>query len=155
MPTTLYSDSKSPIVLMKDGHYHACTKHIDICYYFIQYIIEAETIKLIYCPTDKIAADILTKALSNVKAKNFAATLGLCVIWKRKSCFETQLGLIKDCDFREVWGSVKVLFGCIANHGVIQKWSCLWVIVSIVLSKMIELQAVVCIVCWLMYKVNW
>ena len=30
MPTILYSDSKSAIVLAKDGHYHARTKHIDI-----------------------------------------------------------------------------------------------------------------------------
>ena len=34
-PTTLFSDSKSAIALAHDGHYHACTKHIDICYHFI------------------------------------------------------------------------------------------------------------------------
>jgi hypothetical protein len=77
IPTTLYSDSKSAIALAKDGHYHARTKHIDIRYHFIRYIIEAETIKLIYCPTDEMAADTLTKALPNVKAKNFATALGL------------------------------------------------------------------------------
>jgi hypothetical protein len=80
MPTTLYSDSKSAIALAKDGHYHARTKHIDIRYHFIRYIIEAETIKLIYCPTDEMAADTLTKALPNVKAKNFATALGLCTV---------------------------------------------------------------------------
>ena len=35
VPTTLYSDSKSAIALAKDGHYHARTKHINICYHFI------------------------------------------------------------------------------------------------------------------------
>ena len=80
MPTTLFSDSKSAIVLAKDGHYHARTKHIDIRYHFIQYIIKAESIKLIYCPTDEMTADTLTKALSNVKAKNFATALGLCTV---------------------------------------------------------------------------
>src|SRR5271156_994434 len=51
-PTILFSDSKSSIALAQDGHYHARTKHIDIRYHFIRYIIEAGTIKLIYCPTD-------------------------------------------------------------------------------------------------------
>ena len=80
MPTTLFSDSKSAIALAKDGHYHARTKHIDIRYHFIRYIIEAETVKLIYCPTDKMTADTLTKALLNVKAKNFANALRLCTV---------------------------------------------------------------------------
>ena len=80
MPTTLFSDSKSAIALAKDGHYHACTKHFDIRYHFIRYIIEAETVKLIYCPTDEMTADTLTKALLNVKAKNFANALGLCTV---------------------------------------------------------------------------
>jgi hypothetical protein len=65
---------------VKDGHYHAHTKHSDIHYHFIRYIIEAETIKLIYCPTDEMTADTLTKALPNVKAKNFATALGLCMV---------------------------------------------------------------------------
>jgi hypothetical protein len=42
--------------------------------------IEAETIKLIYCPTDEMTADTLTKALPNMKAKNFATALGLCTV---------------------------------------------------------------------------
>ena len=33
-PTTLFSDSKSDIALVHDGHYHARTKHIDIRYHF-------------------------------------------------------------------------------------------------------------------------
>ena len=60
-PTTLFSDSKSAIALAKDGHYHACTKHIDIRYHFIRYIVEAGTIKLVYCPTDDMTADTLSE----------------------------------------------------------------------------------------------
>jgi hypothetical protein len=48
-PTTLFNDSKSAIALAHDGHYHARTKHIDIRYHFIRYIIEAGSIKLVYC----------------------------------------------------------------------------------------------------------
>jgi reverse transcriptase-like protein len=78
-PTTLFSDSKSAIALAHDGHYHARTKHIDIRYHFIRYIIEAGTIKLVYCPTSDMTADTLTKALPSVKAKHFATALGLTV----------------------------------------------------------------------------
>jgi hypothetical protein len=79
-PTTLFSDSKSAIALAHDGHYHARTKHIDIRYHFIRYIIEAGAIKLIYCPTDDMTADVLTKALPSMKVKHFATALGLCTI---------------------------------------------------------------------------
>ena len=51
-PTTLFCDSKLVIALVHNGHYHAHTKHIDIRYHFIHYIIEAGTIKLVYCPTN-------------------------------------------------------------------------------------------------------
>ena len=43
-PTTLFSDSKSAIALAQDGHYHARTKHINIQYHPIRYIIEEGTI---------------------------------------------------------------------------------------------------------------
>lgn len=76
-PTTLRSDNQSAIALTKDGSYHARTKHIDIHYHFIRYSIEAGSIRLIYCPTDKQTADILTKALPSVKVKHFAVALGL------------------------------------------------------------------------------
>src|SRR6202522_895751 len=62
-PTTLFSNSKSAIALTHNGHYHACTKHINIWYHLIGYIIEEGTIKLIYCPTNNITANTLTKAL--------------------------------------------------------------------------------------------
>ncbi|KAG9225295.1 hypothetical protein CCMSSC00406_0009851 [Pleurotus cornucopiae] len=76
-PTTMYSDSKSAIALTEDGHYHARTKHIDIRYHFIRYTIEAGSIRLLYCATDEMTADILTKALPSLKAKHFASALGL------------------------------------------------------------------------------
>ena len=79
-PTTLFSDSKSAIALAQDGHYHARTKHIDIRYHYIRYIIEAGAIKLVYCPTNDMTADTLTKALPSVKAKHFATALGLSTV---------------------------------------------------------------------------
>ena len=67
------------IALTKDGHFHARTKHIDICYHFIRFVVCEGQIVLFYCPTNDMAADILTKALLSIKAKHFAAALGLSV----------------------------------------------------------------------------
>ena len=67
------------LCLCKFTSYHR-TKHIDICYHFIHYIVEAGSIKLIYCPTQQMTADILTKALLSTKAKHFASTLGLASV---------------------------------------------------------------------------
>ena len=75
--TTLFSDNKSAIELTKDHQYHARTKHIDIRFHFIRYIVENGSIRLVYCPTDDMTADMLTKALPSVKAKYFMSQLGL------------------------------------------------------------------------------
>ena len=76
-PITLHSDSQSAIALTKDGSYHAQTKHIDIRYHFIRFKVQNKSINPIYCPTEDMTADILTKALPNSKAKHFARLLGL------------------------------------------------------------------------------
>ena len=76
-PTTLFSDNQSAIALTHDHQYHSCTKHIDVRYHFICWVIERGSMRLIYCPTDDMVADTLTKALPSAKVKHFAAGLGL------------------------------------------------------------------------------
>jgi len=76
-PTTLFGDNQSAITLAHGGQYHARMKHIDIWYHFICYIIEASSIKLIYCPTNNQTADTLMKALPSMKVKHFANAMGL------------------------------------------------------------------------------
>jgi hypothetical protein len=75
--TTLFSDNQSAIALTKEHQYHARTKHVDVRYHFIQWIVEEGKICLIYCPTDEMVADVLTKALPSTKVKHFASELGL------------------------------------------------------------------------------
>ena len=75
--TTLFSDNQSAVALAKDHQYHARTKHIDIRFHFIRYVIENGSIRLIYCPTDDMVADMLTKALPSAKVKHFASQLEL------------------------------------------------------------------------------
>jgi hypothetical protein len=76
-PTTLFSDNQSAIALLEDHQYHARTKHIDIQYHFIHWIIKQGSIQLVYCPTDDMIADTLTKALPSAKVKHFVAELRL------------------------------------------------------------------------------
>lgn len=76
-PIPLNSDNLSAILLTQDHQYHARTKHIDICFHFIRWVIADKKLKLIYCPTDGMVTDVLTKALPSPKVKHFAAALGL------------------------------------------------------------------------------
>jgi hypothetical protein len=64
-------------VLAKEHQYHTQTKHIDVQFHFIHWIIEDEKLQLIYCPTEEMVADTLTKALPSTKVKHFANELSL------------------------------------------------------------------------------
>ena len=75
--TTLFSDNQSAIALTKEHQYHARTKHIDVRFHFICWIVEEGKVRLVYCPTEEMVADILTKALPSTKVKHFARELGL------------------------------------------------------------------------------
>ena len=75
--TMLFSDNQSAIALTRDHQYHAQTKHIDVCYHFIRWVVENRTLRLVYCPTADMLADTLTKALPLPKVKHFAECLGL------------------------------------------------------------------------------
>jgi hypothetical protein len=76
-PTTLFSDNQVAIALTRDHQYHARMKHIDMRYHFIRWVIEQGSLRLVYCLTDDMVADTLTKALPSAKVKHFAVGLGL------------------------------------------------------------------------------
>ena len=76
-PTTLYCDNQAALTLATTDNFHARTKHIDICYHFIRHQVEEGAFNLIYCPTDDMVANILTKALPAWKVKAHTAALGL------------------------------------------------------------------------------
>jgi Reverse transcriptase (RNA-dependent DNA polymerase) len=76
-PTTLFSDNQAAIALTHDHQYHARTKHIDVQYHWICWVVKQGAIKVIYCPTDDMVTNTLTKALPSAKVKHFAAGLGL------------------------------------------------------------------------------
>ena len=75
--TTLYCDNQATLKLATDNNYHARTKHIDICFHFIHQVMASGAVDICYCPTDDMAADILTKALLCWKVLCHALGLGL------------------------------------------------------------------------------
>ncbi|KAJ3474184.1 hypothetical protein NLI96_g12605 [Meripilus lineatus] len=77
MPVTLNCDNQGAIALTKDDRFHARTKHIDIRFRFIRQCVEKKEMQVIYCPTEDMVADILTKGLPLVKTKRFASLMGL------------------------------------------------------------------------------
>ena len=79
-PTPLCLDNQGCIFLAVNPAIDRRTKHIDIRYHYIRYVIEEGTLRLIYCPTGDMTADVLTKALPSPKVKHFAAALGLVAV---------------------------------------------------------------------------
>jgi hypothetical protein len=76
-PTTLFSNNQAAISLTKDHQYHTRMKHIDVHYHFIRWVIEQGSLHLVYCLTNDMVVDMLTKALPSAKVKHFAAGLRL------------------------------------------------------------------------------
>ena len=75
--TIMLCDNQSAIALTCNHQYHAHSKHIDVHYHFIQQVVEQGVVRLVYCPTDDMVTNILTKALPSPKVKHFTASLGL------------------------------------------------------------------------------
>ena len=70
-------DNQSSINLAKNPEYYGRSKHINIQHHFIQETIEEKKIKLEYCETSKMIADIMTKSLIKEKHKRFVKEMGM------------------------------------------------------------------------------
>ena len=60
--------------------FHDKSKHIEIKYHYIRYIVQRGVVKLQYVATDKQIADVLTKPLARVKFEYFREKLGVLQI---------------------------------------------------------------------------
>ncbi len=63
-PVLIYEDNQAAIAMAKNPQFHGRAKHIEIKHHFICDQIARGIIKLEYCPTSQMIADILTKGLS-------------------------------------------------------------------------------------------
>jgi hypothetical protein len=59
----MYSDNQGCIALAENPENHARSKHIDVQYHYTRQLVEYGKIKLDYCPTEDMLADVLTKPL--------------------------------------------------------------------------------------------
>lgn len=75
--TCIRSDNQGSICLTKNAGSHSRTKHIDVRHFFIRDEVEKGAITFEYVPTAKMAADVLTKALSEEKHKATTQLLGM------------------------------------------------------------------------------
>jgi hypothetical protein len=63
----LYTDNQAALTLLKNPIASARSKHIDIIYHFARERVARKEVKFDYCPTAKMIADTMTKALAESK----------------------------------------------------------------------------------------
>ena len=76
-PSTVYEDNQACIHFTKNFVCNKRSKHIDIKYHNSRLAQKAGIIKLVYCPTDDMIADLFTKPLPPMKFKQHAKALGV------------------------------------------------------------------------------
>ncbi|KAI3635416.1 hypothetical protein MIR68_006550 [Amoeboaphelidium protococcarum] len=75
--TVINEDNQGSIALVKGGSAHSRSKHIDVRHHFIRYCVQNGDLRIVYCPTEKMIADIMTKALPASKFVELRALLGM------------------------------------------------------------------------------
>ncbi|GJY93458.1 hypothetical protein Tco_0509240 [Tanacetum coccineum] len=73
--TTIMCDNISTVMLARNPILHGRTKHIKIKHHYIRELIAKREVRLKSCGTNEQAADLLTKALPQVKHDEFKAYL--------------------------------------------------------------------------------
>jgi KUP system potassium uptake protein len=76
-PTTIYCDNQSTIHVVLNPIRHPATKHITIRYLYAREQQENNLIRVKYCPTEMMIADIFTKALPSKQFCNLRNLLGI------------------------------------------------------------------------------
>ncbi|KXJ30254.1 hypothetical protein RP20_CCG005095 [Aedes albopictus] len=76
-PTTVMEDNQGCLAFVRSERVSRRSKHIDTKERFIQELCSRGEVRLQYCPTDQMQADILTKPLGPVKHHEFCELMGL------------------------------------------------------------------------------
>ena len=57
--------------MAKNPQYHGRVKHIDIKFYYVREQVEMKNVKLEYCPSKNMIANVLTNGLVSVQFAKF------------------------------------------------------------------------------------
>ena len=73
----IYEDNQSAISIAKNPQFHGRVNHINIKFHFVRDQVSNNNMKLVYCQTDDMIADMLTKTLGRVKFEKFREMAGV------------------------------------------------------------------------------
>ena len=74
---TVYNDNQSCISLSRNPTFHAGMKHVKIHHHFVDEKIDEGKIDLVFCRTQDMVADVLTKGLTREKHSQFKEMMGI------------------------------------------------------------------------------
>ena len=75
--TVIQIDNKYAIELAKNPMNHERSKHIDICFHFIQDHVKEGSVELLHMASQDQVADIFTKPLSKVLFDKYKKMIGM------------------------------------------------------------------------------
>ena len=75
--TIINEDNQSAIAMAKNPQFHGRAKHIDMKYHYIRDQVKANKIKLKYCQSKDMIADVMTKGIGRLQFNKFRAMIGL------------------------------------------------------------------------------
>jgi len=76
-PTEVQEDNQAAINISRNQVYHGRLKHVDVRVHYIRELVSTGVIKLVYCNTQIMIADLLTKPLSRDRFDQLRELLGL------------------------------------------------------------------------------
>ena len=76
-PTPIFEDNQGCIKLANNTNINARTKHIDVRHHHLRDLVDCDVINFVYCDTDNMIADALTKPLPRPKFEGFRHAMGL------------------------------------------------------------------------------
>jgi hypothetical protein len=83
-PVKIYCNNQSVIKISKNPIYHSKTKYFEIHLHYVCDMVKKQKIDVLYISTDKQPADILTKALGQLKFMEYKKLLNLTTVVKDK-----------------------------------------------------------------------
>lgn len=75
--TTVFEDNQSCLSFVKSERSSKRSKHIDTRKHFVKDLCDQGALELVYCPSDEMTGDALTKPLGTVRFREMLERMGL------------------------------------------------------------------------------